>query len=112
MSRTEPAGGAESLSQGAQRPGRVGTAAPGGSPGRSGTLTDMRQTDTERHLSRLEAELSARTAGLVTGAEIQRVLQQALHDLKGSVSRDSLPEMAARLAAARLDAHDRILVTA
>jgi hypothetical protein len=72
----------------------------------------MRQTDTERHLSRLEAELSTRTAGLVSGAEIQRVVQQALHDLKGSVRRDSLPEMAARLAAARLGAHDRVLITA
>lgn len=64
----------------------------------------MRQTDTELHLSRLENELRRRTAGAATENEIQNVLQQALRDLKGSVSRESLPEMAARLAAARLDA--------
>lgn len=61
-------------------------------------------TVTELHLSRLENELRSRTAGAATGNEIQNVLQQALRDLKGSVSRESLPEMAARLAAARLDA--------
>jgi hypothetical protein len=64
----------------------------------------MRHTDTELHLSRLEKELTSRTAGAATESEIQHVLQQALRDLKGSVSRESLPEMAARLAVARLRA--------
>lgn len=62
----------------------------------------MRQTDTELHLSRLEKELSGRTAGASIESEIQQVLRQALRDLKGSVSRESLPEMATRLAVARL----------
>lgn len=66
----------------------------------------MRQTDIEMRLSRLETELFTRSKGMATAAEIQRVLQQALRDLQGSVSRDSLPEMAARLAAARLSTTD------
>lgn len=69
-------------------------------------------TDAELHLSRLEKELWTRTAGEATETEIQHVLHQALRDLKGSVSRESLPEMAARLAAARLDAgQHRVLTT-
>ena len=71
----------------------------------------MRQTDAELHLSRLERELSSWTGGAATEAEIQHVLRQALRDLKGSVSRESLPEMAARLAAARLDAAEHKVLT-
>lgn len=72
----------------------------------------MRRTDTELHLSRLEKELLSRRPGAATEAEIQYALQQALRDLKGSVSRESLPEMAARLTAARLDAAGhRVLTT-
>jgi hypothetical protein len=62
----------------------------------------MRQNDTERHLSRLEAELLAGTGGIVRQADIREAVRQALRDLAGSVHRDSLPEMASRLAAARL----------
>ena len=62
----------------------------------------MRQTDTELHLARLQTELLTHSGGLTAEADIHRMLQQALRDLKGSVSACSLPEMAARLVAARL----------
>jgi hypothetical protein len=60
--------------------------------------------DAELHLSRLETELVARTSGAVEVTDIRRALAQALRDLEGSVSRESLAEMAARLVTARLTA--------
>ncbi|HVE27596.1 MAG TPA: hypothetical protein VNC22_19450 [Sporichthya sp.] len=62
----------------------------------------MLHCDADLHLSRLETELVARTTGGVDVADIRRALAQALRDLDGSVSRDSLAEMAARLVTARL----------
>lgn len=66
----------------------------------------MLHSDAERHLSRLETELVTQTSGAVQVADIRRALAQALRDLEGSVSRDSLPEMAARLVTARLAARE------
>lgn len=72
----------------------------------------MRQTDTEAHLARLQAELFEETGGAVPEAEIRRVLQQALRDLAGSVSGDSLPEMASRLAVTRLSSSQHNVLAA
>jgi hypothetical protein len=61
-------------------------------------------SDAEQILSRLETELVAHTSGAISAADVRCALAQALRDLDGSVSRDTLPEMAARLVTARRSA--------
>ena len=59
---------------------------------------------------RLVEELFREFGGTVSGGTIRACLVQAIADLDGSISRESLPEMAVRLArirlAARSDPHD------
>lgn len=48
------------------------------------------------------AELSVRYSGQIPDEEIERCVNAAAGELRGSVSEDSLPEMAIRLAIVRL----------
>jgi hypothetical protein len=63
------------------------------------TVAQSRQGDFE-----ISAELYVEFRGLVSDEAIRGYVRKAMTDLRGSINREALPEMAARLARARLAA--------
>jgi hypothetical protein len=63
------------------------------------TVAQSRHGDFE-----ISAELYAEFRGLVSDEAIRGYVREAMTDLRGSINREALPEMAARLARARLAA--------
>ena len=63
------------------------------------TVAQSRQGDFE-----ISAELYAEFRGLVSDEAIRGGVREAMTDLRGSINREALPEMAARLARVRLAA--------
>jgi hypothetical protein len=63
------------------------------------TVAQSRQGDFE-----ISTELYAEFRGLLPDEVIRGSVREAMTDLRGSINREALPEMAARLAGARLAA--------
>ncbi len=63
------------------------------------TVAQSRQVDFE-----ISAELYGEFRGLLSDEAIRGRVREAMTDLRGSINREALPEMAVRLARARLAA--------
>jgi hypothetical protein len=63
------------------------------------TVAQSRQGDLE-----IPAELYAEFRGLLSDEAIRGSVREAMTDLRGSINREALPQMAVRLARARLAA--------
>ena len=61
------------------------------------TVAQSRQVDFE-----ISAELYGEFRGVLSDEAIRGYVREAMIDLRGSINREALPEMAARLARARL----------
>ena len=55
-------------------------------------------------ISTIVAELQTEYAGVISQQAIARCVRRSVHDLRGSISLEALPEMASRLAHVRLAA--------